>query len=180
MARRRKMDWVPCFGYGVTLTANAAETAARELLQLPDFAAVDSVGLVEDTDDLFIHRIVGFVAMSNGHATSDAISLWRIMPLQADLETGVVQVPWDPVGTSLASGQVANFRFWAERFRTLLPGDSPENTSVDHPFWTQVDIHPKQAVGRRLNLWPSLVVMTGATIGPVRATPYLRLLVGYP
>lgn len=179
------MDWVPCLNFGATVTLTSAGVpSGADLLMSSDIDA-DVVGKIEDTDDLFCHRIVGdvWIDVSAGNVGQDLF--WGIMPLQEDIDNQVAQLPWDETTYIFTASMSANLRFWDMRNLRLLSASwsnsvtSPATVTPLNPWYFHVDITPKQKFGGRLNLWPAFVgsVSVGANPNPViRYTPYLRLL----
>lgn len=184
----RNMDWVPCTRYGTRIVQATGLTFAFPLYELPVIA--DEVDRFEESQDLFIHRIVGTVGIGHltaaGGAPVDTLNawMWRIMPMQADLSAGTLDLPWDPAVSmrdGASAGSIANLRFWDERIGEDI-GDSTAGTNnlspVDHPYWSHVDIRPKQKFGQRLNLWPTLVLENASASDSTLMIMWLRLLVG--
>ncbi len=175
------MDWISCTNYGTGLTANSSNMSATTLYSLPD-AAADDVDKVEDADDvLFCHRIVGTIAAQKVEDTTVFVRWgWRIMPLQADIDLVVPELPMAAT-TDLNDPDFANLRWWAERYFESSILETTHQTGLDtisHPWWTNVDIKPKQAFGIKRNLWPALVLWNGSA-DDLRVTHRFRMLVGY-
>jgi len=181
-------DWVPCTGYGERRTLANGTTLVFPLYDLP--AIAESHDEFEEQSSLFILRIVGTIGV--GHLTGaggppvDTVNpwMWRIMPLQADLTVPTVDLPWDPAVNNMRegvdAGPIANLRFWDERIGEDI-GDSTANVNnlspVDHPYWSHVDIRPKQRFGLKLNLWPCIVFQNTSANDFTIFRLWLRLLV---
>lgn len=162
-----KIDWVVCPNYGVSVTAGPDELSAFPLYGLPD-AATDDLTKVETADDwLVCLRIVGDVwcnraTNSQGDPAFPLLLHWRIMPLQCDWDSVVLQLPVSPGSNALNDQAYANIRWWDERMRYISQFDPAMTPTYEldafvHPWWTHVDVSPKQAFGRNLNLWPAIV-----------------------
>lgn len=183
------MDWVPCYGNVLLDGGAVAPGAWSAALLAPDLTrpftqAVATPGEYEGEDNnYFIERIVGTVSASVP-GTNVVPTIVRIQPLQADLDLSIPDVPWNvntPDGTFMA-----NFRFWWERRYNAVPETAsfiaPElhrtnALEVDHPWWTQVDIRPKQVFGRTDNLWPCMTgFISNSSPDRVRVAWSLRML----
>lgn len=188
------VDWVPVVGYSVPTVVTADQTEAFQLYQVPVWASEDPSVVEHGAPSLFLHRVVGSI-FAIPPAEQDVSFGWRLMPLQANVELGIVQLPYD--GTLIANSfkfgvaarDIADLRFWDERVYNVTNATSTTGTAQQsggssrhglyHPYWTEVDITPKQAFGARWNLWPSLVVDNTGNDFDVLFFYRLRLLVGY-
>lgn len=170
------MDWTPLVAYGDEISVAGPGTAYVILYPLPDLGAAGTAEfLVEDDDStqLYLERIVGEVYVSA--SVSPAAVAWQLMPLGVDYDAPAILSPftadWSPGNT-----EWANLRWWARQWyytdTDLLP------SKVDHPAWTHVDIHPRQMMGRKRELWPVLCLYT-STGTTVRFRHYLRGLWKY-
>ncbi len=175
------MDWISCSNYGTALLANAQDLSATGLYKLPDLS-IDEVDVVEDaSDSLFCHRIVGTIAAQKVEDTTVFVNWgWRIMPLQADIELSVPELPVAATN-DLDDPDFANLRWWGERRFSTSILETTHMTGLDtisHPWWTNIDLKPKQAFGIKRNLWPCLVLWNGSA-DDLRVVHRLRMLVGY-
>lgn len=177
------MDWVVGRSYGRWVSAPNGITP----LCLYDFdtRATETPHVVEDDEaGLFIERIVGTIRVRSADVPSAQWTTWgwRLMPLQGDLEFGGVEFPMDTTTTDMLDPVYANLRWWDERYYTSIPpideftphyGDT-----FDHPWWSQLDVHPRQAFGQKKNLWPSLVFSV-ETADTLEVQHRLRMLIKY-
>ncbi len=180
MARRK--DWVPCTNYGTSLLVNAGELRFTPLYRLPSAAFDDVTKVEDDSDMLFMHRIVGDFTGAIGDPTV-SFHNWgiRIMPAQADIDGAAIDPPVDPTVNSLDTIQFANLRWWGERRRQDSPANEQlfnDHDTFSHPHWTHLDIKPRQRFGQKLNLWPCLVIWNGSA-DDMRFMHRFRSLVGY-
>lgn len=169
------MDWTPLAFYGQEVSLAGVGSAAVILYPLPDLGAGDEEFLVEDDDrtQLFMERIVGDVHVSVSDAP--AAVAWQLMPMGVDYDTPAVLAPFTTPWTPLAS-EWANLRWWDRRY--YLANTDRRPSPVDHPHWTHVDIHPRQMVGRKRELWPVLQIYCGNTT-TMRVQHTLRALWKY-
>lgn len=167
------MDWVPAVSYGATVSVAAASTVYVILYPLPDYIA-DQEFLYEDevTSGLFLHRIVGSVTVSSDDAGNIPVA-WRLMPLGCNYDTLSVLEPF-ATPWSADQSEWANLRWWDER--RYIPTSAANPDLVDHPYWTRVDITPKQAFGQKRNLWPVLAIRNYSAAASMRLRHNLRLL----
>ena len=138
------MDWVPASGYGSTQAIGSAQQADFPLLDRARFAVnSEVVGVVEESDELFVHRIVGQYACWWQDIPGTYPAQMRLWPGLFDLDAGgTVSVPGD---VSLDTS--ANARFWWDR-KQFPEIDFPTCFDViNHPWWWQLDIKPKQKLG---------------------------------
>jgi len=174
------MDWVPSLTYGQELVLITGTTRSRVDLLMSGDLDVDVIGKVEDTDDLFVHRIVGEVYFSETGRTSGGRLTWGIMPVQEDFSEIDADAPWDLSGDMFNEPEIANLRFW--HIRNLVASgtayDNWDATGSGHitPWHFHVDIKPRQKFGSRLNLWPAMFFSTTDADSQVRVAQYLRLL----
>lgn len=150
-------DWTPMVGYGDINLVNANTTLYQVLYPLPDFAAGDAEFLVEDEEEtgMLLERIVGDVTWSWQEEPTFGRAFWRLLPMGVNYDMLTVLEPFTP-SLEPDSSEWANIRWWAERdYRVDEVGHVPAMPSgVDHPYWTRVDINPRQQMGSRRNLWP--------------------------
>jgi len=175
------LDWVPQVDYGGFPVTNVGSNLVIDLMS-PD-ADQDVIGKVEDTDDLFVHRIVGELFIDVTNVTAFSQMLVAIMPLQFSVTDVTAQLPWDPLGSFWSDINNANLRFWMMRTH-IFAGTSwtsmnraAGSSQADIPYWHHVDIKPRQKVGSRLNLWPTVVISLSDGEATVRCGSNLRLLV---
>jgi len=176
------MDWVPQVDYGAD-TSNVGANITLVLMS-PD-AGQDVEGKVEDTDDLFVHRIVGDVFFTCVNATQGMQLMIGIMPLQFNVETFSPQLPWDDLASfwGAALAENANLRYWGLRTYELAStgltnanaAAGGNNASI--PWHWHWDLKPRQKIGSRLNLWPTLVFSFTDPECSFRVNSRLRLLV---
>lgn len=110
--------------------------------------------------------------------------------MQVDLSLGTLEVPWDPALNTMREGleadNLANLRFWDERIGDdhfagpggLSPDPMYNMGFTDHPWWSHVDIKPKQQFGQRRNLWPALMIENHSDTDSMIVKVWLRMLVG--
>jgi len=175
------MDWVPCLDYG-TEQSNTGSNLVVPLLA-PD-SGIDVIGKIEDTDDIFIHRIVGEVYWNVTGITAGTDVMMSIMPLQFNVENFSPQLPWNTPSSFWGSalGENVNLRYWA--LRTFhAAGTSMTNYTQaagacmeSIPWYFHWDIKPRQKVGSRLNIWPCFVFSMSDSEGAVRLRTNLRVL----
>lgn len=170
------MDWTPLVLYGQEISLAGPGTASVILYPLPDLGAVgDAEFLVEDDDEtqLYLERIVGEIFLATSVSSSTAA--WQLMPRGVDYDTPAVldpfTTPWDPNNSDWA-----NLRWWDRRY--YEPEVTLRPTTVDHPHWTHVDVHPRQMMGRKKELWPVLMLWVGQAV-TLRAVHTLRALWKY-
>ncbi len=142
------MDWVPCFGWGVEQTIGPNVQGEQPLMDIVDqYNVGDIVGLIEPSQiRYFVHRIVGqFSAHFIATPASLNVSHFRIWPAWIDT-TGAPQVV---TADFLDEADGANARIWFERKMRLGQALNeildPTATGV-HPWWSNVDITPKQVI----------------------------------
>lgn len=166
-------DWTPLVAYGSNVTVPASSTAYVVLYPIPDFFGSDAEFVIADEEEqgLFLERVVGDILLSWGQA-ADAAVAWCLMPLGVDYESRVALLPytsdWDA-----NSSEWANEKFWDKRlFQLGTTINTPD--VVDHPYWTQVDCHPRMLLGAKRNLWPCLVVQNFHPTQDLRLQHHLR------
>lgn len=170
------MDWTPMALYGEEISLAGPGSAAVILYPLPDLGAAGTEEfLVEDDDEtqLYLERIVGDIHM--GVSVSESPVAWQLMPMGVDYDTPAVlepfTTPWSPL-----SSDWANLRWWDRRYYNAQIAIRP--LAVDHPHWTHVDIHPRQMMGRKRELWPVLWIYAGTAV-TLRVSHQLRALWKY-
>lgn len=174
-------DWVIGVGYGTGVTVAASNALFIVLTNLPDVAGAGTgeFGYEEDTwRSLYLERIVGDINFQwVGEASPNQLA-WRIMPLPADYDAPGVLYPYSPLDI-INGTEDANLRWWGERRYVCDVGTGSAGPAlVDHPYWTEVDLHPKSWVGSKYNVWPVLVVQNPSSTTDLRLTHHLRLLMG--
>ena len=168
------MDWVPAYGRSlINSQVWTAVNLSQALVNTASGGAAEFGTFEGEEEEFFVERIVGTVSAWAPGLDGDPISVClRIQPLQNNLTTVVPQLPFNPGDGD--SDYVANFRFWWERRYVVVPSvtssdvvatQRTSSNEVDHPYWTQVDIRPKQLIGRRLNLWPCMTFWGNGALG---------------
>lgn len=195
------MDWVPVRQYGEVIEVPPLTTLAF-ILYTPDVAdnADGDVHQVEEGGSHFLERIVGtvsiFANLNSEDQTNHVPWCWRLMPLQYSTGNIAPDLPWDPSFQSMMlSPELANLRFWAERYGYAPTGAIAQTgfepmvslsqlgsglTSYGgpaHPWWANVDVHPRQAFGQKRNLWPCFVVENNSALDILGFRLRLRMLV---
>jgi len=154
-------DWTTCVGYAQSIVVPPASSVAVLLYPIPDYSGSNAEFLVEDEEEqsLFLERIVGQVFASPDEDFQAGAFTWRLMPLGVDYDTGAALWPFTLVSL-FGSSESANLRWWAERcwvpVTTGSSSGAPE--AIEHPYWTTVDVHPRNMLGAKKNLWPFLVL----------------------
>lgn len=175
------MDWVPSLTYAQSIVLITGGVRSVVSLLMSGDLDTDVIGKVEDTDDLFCHRIVGEVYFSESARTSAGRLTWGIMPVQEDYTQVDADVPWDTTQDVFSDIETSNLRYW--HIRNLIASgttyDNYDASGSAHvtPWHFHVDIKPRQKFGSRLNLWPGLMFSTTDADSTVRVEQYLRLLV---
>lgn len=173
------MDWVPMAFYGddIVLAGGPGGTTGYVILYpVPDYGLVDEEFLYEDQEEtgLFLERIIGSVHMSSTSPGGHTVA-WQLMPLGVEYDTPAVLPPFT-VGWSPRDSNWANLRFWERKERTLDPPNYTYPAPQEDPSWTFVDIHPRQLMGAKHNLWPVLCVHNADAVYGVRLHHTLRAL----
>lgn len=169
------LDFAPCVAFGDGVSVPASSTGYVILYPLPDFDVGDAEFLVEDAEEtgLFLERIVGDILLSFADAGSAAVA-WSLLPMGANYASLQVLEPYT-IDWNVNSSEWANVRFWDRRIYEL---ETTVNTplTVDHPYWTQVDIKPRTLCGSSRNLWPVLAVQNFHPTVALRVQHHLRAL----
>lgn len=166
-------DWTPFVGFGERFTVAASSTTYVVLYPLPDFDVGDAEFLIEDEEEshLFLERIIGTVQLSWAQTASHNVA-WTLLPMGVDYEALAVLEPFTTDWTP-ASSEWANVKFW-DRRQYYLEATVDYPSTVDHPYWTQVDCHPRFGLGSKKNLWPVLAVHNYHLTVDIDAFHYLR------
>lgn len=162
------MDWVPMSFYRSGITMSAGTTAFVILYPLPPYAVDDTELVFEDNDDigLFLERVAGEIRVVWSQGAGTGVFTWRLMPLGADYDTPAALLPFSGANWSNTT-EWANLRWWKDM--RVVPGDVGAAELIDHPWWTTVDIHPRQLLGARRNLYPVLALDNQTTVEVVVA-----------
>lgn len=166
-------DWTPLVGYGSVVDLAVSATAYLILYPLPAFSTTNEEFLVSDEEEsgLFLERIVGDILVVAAEEQAVTVA-WCLMPMGADYEAVTVNEPytsdWDA-----NSSEWANEKFWDKRLYTATDGLNTPSL-VDHPYWTQVDCHPRMLLGVKRNLWPVLVMQNYSTTDRALFQHHLR------
>lgn len=154
------MDWVVANTWGDTIICNALSDTFVSLMDPTAFMGAEVVGRVETSPNkYFIHRIVGqyqLVYRDEDPAASRRIE-HRIWPGLYDTSLSTIHTPG-----LMTDSRTANSRLWFNRIQQPAQLQQTPFASIDHPFWTHVDIKPKQVVDEnRVPVWqlwnPSIV-----------------------
>lgn len=152
-------DWAPMVGFGDTIAVAANSVFWVILYPVPEFATAGAEFVREDSEErfLYLERIRGSITGSFGGEVQDEVA-WQLMPMGLDYETPAVLEPYT-TPWSFYDSEWANMRFWDRRLyqgNAASYGGAPQ--TLDHPYWTQVDVNPRTLLGSKDNLWPCLVI----------------------
>lgn len=169
-----RMDWIPMAGWGIPFTVPALTQDELSLLEPDQYEADAVIGRVEDSPlRMFIHRIVGQIsAHYNSAPVTNNLMTTRLWPGLADTST----VPFTTRTPGfLDESKAANPRLWFDRRRSLDTREFEDLTETAHPFWSTIDIAPKQVIedGRI----PVLSIFNHDTQASLDYQPWLRMLV---
>ncbi len=169
-----RMDWVPCRAWGAQQSVPALTQGDLELMNIADsYGTAEVVGLIEASPvRYFVHRIVGMIQVWSSGTPAAGDKVWtRIWPGFVETEVVPTLITVDFIDE--ADG--ANARMWYQRIRSLPRGEGDDIGADNHPWWTSVDITPKQVIDKYMV--PALSVFNdSATVGS-SFRHYLRMLV---
>lgn len=148
-------DWVPSRNYGVQ-TLISPSTIPTDFVLLSPRDATGGVGagetaVVEDNDEVLLHRVVGQVFLNNLSGGSTLVVRERIRVGLLD-NAGAAAFFSDNFGDA----SEANEPFLWERTQVLTAGDTNLDGGFSHPFFSFVDIRSKRKLQRQQALFYSV------------------------
>ncbi len=171
------MDWVPCFRWGVEQSVSPATQGDLALMDPALYSNTEVEGQIDDrVNRYFVERIVGQLCFSWSDTPSGGeLGLVRsvIWPgIITNTQTGAFDTPGfidDPSGVNARLWHIRHlFTTGTTRFGQL--------GSTSHPWWTTIDIRPRQVIDD--GQLPILSVFNNdAGIADLEFTHYLRMLV---
>lgn len=153
----RNMEWVP-WDQGIPsipFNVPAQQTFQLAALSPTQFGVNEVMGVIEDENRYFVHRIVGqfFLTNFNDEETITAVNVF-FGPGRMEVEgTDAIFTMFGQstqgglvVGTNMTPSLTNHEFWWLRRFQPFQPLANIGGDSFEHPWWTCFDFKPKRVM----------------------------------